>query len=366
MPLRHIQPERYDGLLTEKADHWQSTLSALGAPTANVYPSPPTGYRLRAEFRIWHDGDDLNYVMFSPDQPKDPVVISNFMIASPVIQAAMEPLRLRLQSREVLRKKLFQVEFLSTLAGELLVSLIYHRPVDDAWEDAARQLAADINASIIGRSRKQKRVIGQDWVRETLRVNDRSFHYTQPEGAFTQPNGWVNQHMLEWVTSQTHDQNADLLELYCGVGNFTLPLSHFYRRVLATELSKSATRAATENLALNNITNVEFARLSAEEVTQAIRGVREFRRLEHLRNPLRDYRFTTLFVDPPRAGLDPETLALASSFPRLIYISCNPTTLSRDIEMLNQTHAVSHLAFFDQFPYTHHLEVGTVLRRKSL
>ena len=366
MPLRHIQPELYDHLLSEKVNHWQSTLSALGAPAAEVFPSPPTGYRLRAEFRIWHDGDDLNYVMFSPDRPKDPVAVSNFSIASPVIQATMEPLRLKLQSRDVLRKKLFQVEFLSTLAGELLVSLIYHRRLDDAWEDAAMQLAADINASIIGRSRKQKRVIGRDWVRETLCVNDRSFHYNQPEGAFTQPNGWVNQHMLEWVTSQTHDQNADLLELYCGVGNFTLPLSNYYRRVLATELSKSATRAAAENLALNDITNVEFARLSAEEVTQAIRGDREFRRLEHLKHPLRDYRFTTLFVDPPRAGLDPDTLALASRFPLLIYISCNPTTLSRDIEMLNQSHAVSHLAFFDQFPYTHHLEVGTVLRRKSL
>ena len=366
MPLRHIQPELYDRLLAKKVEHWQPTFSALGAPAAEVFPSPPTAYRLRAEFRIWHDGDDLNYVMFSPDRPKDPVVVSNFSIASPVIQAAMEPLRLKLQSRDVLRKKLFQVEFLSTLAGELLVSLIYHRPLDDAWEDAAKQLAADINASIIGRSRKQKRVIGRDWVQETLCVNDRSFHYTQPEGAFTQPNGWVNQHMLEWVTSQTHDQNADLLELYCGVGNFTLPLSNYYRRVLATELSKSATRAAAENLALNNITNVEFARLSAEEVTQAIRGDREFRRLEHLKHPLRDYRFTTLFVDPPRAGLDPDTLALASRFPLLIYISCNPTTLSRDIEMLNQSHAVSHLAFFDQFPYTHHLEVGTVLRRKSL
>jgi tRNA (uracil-5-)-methyltransferase len=365
MPLRHIKPELYDRLLTEKVDHWQAILSALGAPAAEVFPSPATGYRLRAEFRIWHDGDDLNYVMFSPDRPKDPVVVPSFSIASPVIQAAMEPLRLKLQSQDVLRKKLFQVEFLNTLAGELLVSLIYHRPLDDAWGDAAKQLAADINASIIGRSRKQKRVIGRDWVRETLCVNNRSFHYTQPEGAFTQPNGWVNQHMLEWVTSQTHDQNADLLELYCGVGNFTLPLSHFYRRVLATELSKSATRAATENLALNDITNVEFARLSAEEVAQAIRGDREFRRLKHLKNPLGDYRFTTLFVDPPRAGLDPDTLALASRFPLLIYISCNPTTLSRDIEMLNQTHAVSHLAFFDQFPYTHHLEVGTVLRRKS-
>ena len=365
MPLRHIQPELYDRLLAKKVEHWQPTFSALGAPAAEVFPSPPTAYRLRAEFRIWHDGDDLNYVMFSPDRPKDPVVVSNFSIASPVIQAAMEPLRLKLQSRDVLRKKLFQVEFLSTLAGELLVSLIYHHPLDDAWEDAAKQLAADINASIIGRSRKQKRVIGRDWVQETLCVNDRSFHYTQPEGAFTQPNGWVNQHMLEWVTSQTHDQNADLLELYCGVGNFTLPLSNYYRRVLATELSKSATRAAAENLALNDITNVEFARLSAEEVTQAIRGDREFRRLEHLKHPLRDYRFTTLFVDPPRAGLDPDTLALASRFPLLIYISCNPTTLIRDIEMLNQSHAVSHLAFFDQFPYTHHLEVGTVLRRKS-
>ena len=106
-----------------------------------------------------------------------------------------------------------------------------------------------------------------------------------------------------------HAQNTDqdLLELYCGIGNFTIPLSKHYRRVLATEVSKVATRAAQDNLVLNEVDNVAFARLAAEEVTQALNGDREFRRLKSLDPPLNDYDLATVFVDPPRAGLDDGT-----------------------------------------------------------
>ena len=94
-------------------------------------------------------------------------------------------------------------------------------------------------------------------------------------------------------------------------------------------------------------------------------GERPYRRLADLKKPLTDYQFDTLLVDPPRAGLDTETLGLASTFKRVLYISCNPETLSDNLATLSSTHSIESLAFFDQFPYTHHLESGVVLRKKT-
>jgi tRNA (uracil-5-)-methyltransferase len=170
--------------------------------------------------------------------------------------------------------------------------------------------------------------------------------------------------MIEWAQSQAHDLSGDLLELYCGIGNFTLPLAGQFERVIATELSKVATAAAEHNRQQNGIDNVEFTRLSAEEMTQAMDAVRPFRRLQHLHKPLTDYRLNTLLVDPPRAGLDPTTLGLATRFESIIYISCNPTTLLDNLSTLAASHRVTSLAFFDQFPYTQHMECGVRLERR--
>lgn len=75
-------------------------------------------------------------------------------------------------------------------------------------------------------------------------------------------------------------------------------------------------------------------------------------------------RLHTLLVDPPRAGLDQTSRALAATFARVVYVSCNPETLARDLTQLSATHTLTRLAAFDQFPYTPHLECGVVLERR--
>ncbi|MDG0991312.1 MAG: tRNA (uridine(54)-C5)-methyltransferase TrmA [Luminiphilus sp.] len=366
MPLSNIDPNAYEHLLALKIAPLVEVFEALGAPEPQIIKSPPLAFRLRAEFRIWHDGEDLFYAMFKPSAPKDPVAITNFPIASKPIQQLMPELLQELRHNTHLRRKLFQVEFLSTLTGDMLVTLIYHRALDTFWEDEANLLAERLNIKLIGRSRKQKKVLGAESVQEVLRVNNRPFYFKQPDQAFTQPNGCVNQCMIEWADSACENLSGDLLELYCGIGNFSLPLAHHFGRVLATEVSKVATAAAIENCNRNDIKNVEFARLSAEEMTAAMSGERPFRRLAHLPVPLTDYRLNTLLVDPPRAGLDDATLSLAGSFKNIIYISCSPKTLIDNLRILKTTHQITQLAFFDQFPYTNHLESGVLLTRRAL
>jgi len=352
-----IHPEQYQSLLEQKSQTLISLFSDVNTPKLEIYASEPTHYRLRAEFKIWHEGDQLSYVMF--DQGK-PVEIKNFPQASQAISDLMQPLLKTLEAEQILKHRLFQIDFLNTLNGDMLVTLIYHKKLDEEWLAAAEPLREKFSINIIGRSRKQKLLLGDDYVIEKLEVLNKTFCYQQIENSFTQPNAKVCEKMLSWAVQHSKNSEGDLLELYCGNGNFTIPLSQNFNKVLATEIAKSSVRSALVNLESNQIGNVKIVRLSSEEVTQALNGEREFRRLADIN--LQEYAFNTVFVDPPRAGLDEKTVQLVSRFDTIIYISCNPHTMLDNIRHLPE-HEITQFALFDQFPYTNHMECGVVLKK---
>ena len=357
-----FNPEGYDEQLQAKRERLVALLQPFDAPAPEVFASPVQHFRLRAEFRLWYEAGQPHYAMFEPGDKRRPILIEQLPIASSRINELMMPLLEACKADPELGRKLFQVEFLTTLSGEALVTLCYHRPIDEQWDAPARQLAEQLGILLIGRSRGRRRVLERDHVVEQLQVDGRTWRYQQIEGGFTQPNGSVNQHMLSWALDAAGHNEDDLLELYCGNGNFTLPLSTRFRRVLATELSKSSVRSALENIADNQVENVTLVRLASEEVTQALTGVREFRRLQGI--DLSGYDFGTVFVDPPRAGLDPATLELVKGYRRILYVSCNPETLAANIAELHASHRIVRCALFDQFPYTHHMESGVLLERR--
>ena len=355
----------YQQQLDAKVARISDQFAEYNPPALQVFASPEHNYRMRAEFRIWHIEDDLFYAMFerSEDKQKKVIRVDEFPIADRSINLLMPKLLAGLKANPVLSARLFEVHFLATLSGEMLVSLLYHRKLEPDWEPAAQALSKALNIKLIGRSRGQKFVLCDEYVVEQLQVFDRTYTYKQIESSFTQPNAQVCQKMLEWACSVAEHSEQDLLELYCGNGNFTLPLSTRFRRVLATELAKSSVYAAQWNIEQNQIENIQVARLSAEEFTQAYNGEREFRRLQEANIDLSSYDFDTVFVDPPRAGIDDDTLKLLQRFKRIIYISCNPDTLHDNLKTLCQSHKLTQFALFDQFPYTHHVESGVLLEK---
>ena len=359
---QQTEAARYADQLAAKKARLQLLLAPFNAPQPELFDSPASHYRMRAEFRLWREGGELHYAMFEAGNKYQPVLIEQFPVAGAQINALMPQLKAAWQGSEELARKLFQIEFLTTTSGDALVTLCYHRKLDEAWQAEASVLAAQLGISLIGRSRGQRLVIGRDYVSEQMTVAGRSFSYRQPEGAFTQPNATVCSKMLNWAHEVLGEREDDLLELYCGNGNFTLPLSTRVRRVLATEISKTSVNAALANMADNGIDNIELVRLSAEELTQALNGVRPFRRLAGIE--LSSYQFGTVFVDPPRAGMDPDTCELTRRFDRILYISCNPETLAANIAQLHDSHFIVRCALFDQFPWTHHMESGVLLQRR--
>jgi len=330
--------------------------------TLDIHTSSPAHFRNRAEFKIYHDGDKLSYAMSRLDK-KGVVKINACSIVSETIFAIMTPLLNALETNRMLSHKLFALEFLSSNTGELLITLIYHKKIDQTWKEEAKKLAKDFAIMIIGRSRKVKIVLENDYIHDTLMIAGIPTHYRLYDTGFIQPNSLVNEKMLTWVKSKIPKQHSDLLELYCGHGNFTIPLATQFNKVLATEISKNSIKAAKENCLLNHTKNITFVRLSSEELTSALQKERLFRRLEGVE--LDTFNFSHVFVDPPRAGLDKKSLDFIQRFDTIIYISCNPQTLKRDLALLKQKFTQTDFALFDQFAYTHHLECGIILKRKK-
>lgn len=355
-----------DYALQQHADTLKQLLEPHFQGEVEQYASPSDAYRMRAEFRVWHQDGKPHYAVYNTDNPEGKrqiQIIDSWPIVHESIAQVMPQLMQAVSGNNTLTHKWFQVEFLATLSGDMLITMVYHRALDAQWEAAARQLEQDLGVYIIGRSRKQKVVLSQDYVTEELNVLGERYRYRQIEGGFTQPNAWVCEKMLAWAVNAAGKNERDLLELYCGNGNFTLPLSQCFRQVLATEISKTSVEAAQWSIAENGCDNIKIARLSAEELTEAMSGVREFRRLQEANINLSDYDVSTVFVDPPRAGIDDDTLQLLQQFERIIYISCNPNTLADNLNTLAQTHRIVKAAVFDQFPHTHHVEAGVLLER---
>lgn len=346
----------------------------FNVPAPEIFTSDPIHYRMRAKFCIYLEGDTVRYYMVdTSDQNKRKAFLKHFPTASVLINRLMPVIAELISGNTELTRKFFEINFLTTLSGEALITLLYHRKLNEAWIEAARNLLKQLRErfpdnviNIIGRALKQKILLDTDCVYETLTVNGRKYRYQQVENSFTQPNAHVSEKMLTWVQDNTRGlSDTDLLELYCGNGNFSIALSGNFRKILATEISKTSVESAQINIAMNNVTNLKIIRLSAEEFTEALNKKREFNRLKNNNVNLDDYSCRAVLVDPPRAGLDPDTIDLLKRYEIIIYISCNPVTLMDNLKSLTETHDITRFAFFDQFPYTEeHIESGVILTRK--
>jgi tRNA (uracil-5-)-methyltransferase len=370
-----LDTSTYEQQLTVKTSGLTAEFKNLfNVPAPEIFTSDPIHYRMRAKFCIYLEGDTVRYYMVdTSDQNKRKAFLKQFPTASVLINRLMPVIAELISGNAELTRKFFEINFLTTLSGEALITLLYHRKLDEAWIEAARNLLKQLREkfpdnviNIIGRALKQKILLDTDCVYETLTVNGRKYRYQQVENSFTQPNAHVSEKMLTWVQDNTRGlSDTDLLELYCGNGNFSIALSGNFRKILATEISKTSVESAQINIAMNNVTNLKIIRLSAEEFTEALNKKREFNRLKNNNVNLDDYSCRAVLVDPPRAGLDPDTIDLLKRYEIIIYISCNPVTLMDNLKSLTETHDISRFAFFDQFPYTEeHIESGVILTRK--
>lgn len=152
------------------------------------------------------------------------------------------------------------------------------------------------------------------------------------------------------------DEFADLaggeivLDLYSGTGTIGMYLAKKAKKVFSLEINPEAVADAKVNATMNNIMNIEFLSGKVEEAGFSL----VFERPD------------VVVIDPPRAGMHPKALGMFSKFgaQKIVYVSCNPTTLARDLEFLSTWYQVEKVQGVDMFPQTYHIETVVLLTRK--
>ena len=164
-------------------------------------------------------------------------------------------------------------------------------------------------------------------------------------GDFVQVNAQVNQAMIEqalsWLAPRSDER---VLDLFCGLGNFALPLAQIAREVVAVEGVDVMVRRAADNAASNGLHNVTFHQADLSQPLDKASWAAEG--------------FSAVLLDPPRDGAFEAVGKLAKlGAERLVYVSCNPATLARDtVELIRQGYRLKRAGILDMFPQTAHVE----------
>jgi 23S rRNA (uracil1939-C5)-methyltransferase len=171
------------------------------------------------------------------------------------------------------------------------------------------------------------------------------FHPTQ----FIQINGELNQkmiaHALELLELNANDR---VLDLFCGLGNFTLPMATVCKEIIGVEGDSSLIQLAQHNAAKNNISNAQFY---THDLTT-----------DFSHAPWAKQSFDKILLDPPRTGALETVQQIIKLKPKkIVYVSCNPATLARDSkELIQAGYKLNKAGVMDMFPQTHHIEAIAV------
>ena len=180
----------------------------------------------------------------------------------------------------------------------------------------------------------------------TFKISPLSFYQINP----------VQAERLYNIAIESANLNKEdiLFDLYCGIGTIGIFASKYVKKVYGIEIVEQAIKDAKENAKMNDIQNIDFM---VGDVEQA------FDELINKKNIIP----TAIIVDPPRKGLDDRTIEniIKVRPKRLVYISCNPATMVRDLAKLEDTYTITKIQPVDMFPYTKHVECVAVLTQKN-
>lgn len=188
----------------------------------------------------------------------------------------------------------------------------------------------------------------------SYRLPEYQLRFEFEPGDFTQVNSGVNQQMVEqaiqWLEIKKDD---DIADLFCGVGNFTLPIARFAHRVFAIEAEEGMVARGRHNARLNDLNNIDFRGFDLN--TQALTQVLDREECKKV------------LLDPPRAGAKFVCEQIArSAVERVIYVSCNPASFARDSRLLvDAGFDLIELRALDMFPQTAHLETMALFVRAA-
>jgi tRNA/tmRNA/rRNA uracil-C5-methylase (TrmA/RlmC/RlmD family) len=281
-----------------------------------VVPSPlEWGYRIRADWAVDRAKQVFGYYRRGSREVFD-------VSTCPVLNPALENARSRLHDAVLANDSQVEGEILGAVSGN------------------AVSIAPKVDGFQAG----------------LLTIEIGSERYGFDPSSFFQANASILPNLVEHVIFEACDDRiaveGEAIDLFCGVGLFTLPLARLFQHVTGVESSPKAASFAHESAKAAGLKNVSISGLAVEQWL-------------HRRGPHVDGQVTVV-LDPPRSGALPEVLAgiVRLNPARIVYVSCDPATLARDLNvLLADGFALHNVRGFDMFPQTHHVETVATLTR---
>jgi len=335
-----LQFMEYDRQVSVKEEIIVDAMKRIGDVEVTLMPSLAAqefGYRHRGQFKVSAEGA----VGFYREGTREVIPLEHCPVMVPEINGML---------RKLAGADLRGVKELSMVSGDTLAIL-----VKGAMSEGAVQSL--LEGGLSGIAFEDGDSLGKDYI--TLDLN--GLKYSVTPWSFFQSHWSLNRIVVETVVRELSPlENMRILDLYAGAGNFSLPLSSRALEIVAVEENSAAVEDGRRNVMLNGIRNCTFVNVSVEKIL----GSRKKQQVEKL---FGEVHYDIIVLDPPRTGLTAECLrkVVEADSERIVYISCNPATLARDVKKMREKYEVESIRMVDFFPNTYHIEALVFLRRKG-
>ena len=365
-----LQDQSYSQQLEGKLSNLKDVFASLGVVPSVIYPSPSEWfYRNKMEFSFGTDGVGLALGLKARGQWSKVLNLSECHLLSAETPALLKSVRdwafreklsvydprshqglLRhLVVRESGDKKERMV--LLVISSENFPKESFVRAVLDAYPASGVLWGKNDHLSDTAFVEHPQLLWGKSAITETLEVGGRTLRYQVSPQSFFQSNTRASQTLHAFIREKVNIVSPKLIvDLYCGLGAITLSVADLCDKVMGLESVESAVLDARLNAEINGIKNASFYHGFAEILLPALLAM----------GP------ELLIVDPPRSGIHPKALSVIekAEIPALLYVSCNPKTLARDLNPLLTRYKALSFAAFDFFPQTEHVETAIFLARR--
>lgn len=323
----HLQHLDYEAQLKVKTGFIRESLTRIGRiewdQPIKIKSASEFGYRSRAQIKLERaeKGSDHIRIGFNRAASHSVCDVESCLVLTPELDEALSGLRSKIKTDKKMKRAITDARFLTDIeiaSGDEAIS----------FEPELAGLPATVLERKIGH-----------------------FTYRFSPSTFFQINTLLLKEMIDEAVGELKGKLA--IDLYAGVGLFTLPLADQFEKVIGVESDRRAARFARENIELNDISNIEFMNYRVEEwLRQSV---------SHKNHDSPDL----ILLDPPRAGAQSAIESIARLNPRRIsYVSCDPTTLARDLRGLcSAGYRLNSVSAFDLFPQTYHIETVARLER---
>lgn len=342
-----IMHQKYEDGLKMKLRNLKELLYKFGKIRINIIKINPVvkcddifNYRNKVTFHV-----EDNKMGFYKNKTNELININECKIINSRFNDILKVIKKHLKYSEITEITLRYGEY----TNEIMIILKSNKIIDEKLIKTLIKSNKDIKSIYRLKGKNYQLIYGQRYIYEKLL--GKSFRIS-PD-SFFQINTKQAEKMFSYVLKNIGKNDKNILDLYCGIGVISLIIGNDDRNIIGVDIVEDAIKDANVNKRLNKLENIEFINADVSKVLPVIKRTKK-----HL---------DVVIVDPPRTGIDKTSRNVINELlpNKLIYISCSPVTLSRDLKELMENYEIVEITPFDMFPMTHHVESVCVLKLRK-